>query len=249
MDSGLPPRNLGLSALSRDTGISVATIKFYLREGLLPPGEKIGPRQAIYGEEHRRRLRLIRVLVDIRGLSLKETRALIRAIDSCGDNPHLALGLAIGALEMPAEDDTSDADSLRSAISAHSRAHADDPDLAAADELFDAVGWQIHRGSANARTLGAVMTSLRRMHPDIDPVDMLRPYAESMRPIVAAEMDSDADIDSDLRRIERAVVVTMLVDAALTPLRHLAQEDESRIRFGGGEPDYPTNAGGATTGS
>lgn len=282
MRSGLPARSRGLSALSRDTAVSVATIKFYLREGLLPPGEKIGPRQAIYGEEHRHRLRLIRTLVEIRGLSLKQTRSVLRAIDSCGDDTHLAFGLAIGAIEIPAETSgaagraeiagAAEADgaaeraaaagttgsteatgttehtgaaAVRSAIAARSAAHAADPDLAAADELFDVLGWKIHRGSANARALGAVMTSLRRLHPKLDPVQLLRPYGEALRPIVAAEMDPGEGLGTDLRRIERAVGITLLVDAALTPLRQLAQEDESRLRFAPPGTAYPTNAGSA----
>lgn len=267
MRSGLPARSRGLSALSRDTAVSVATIKFYLREGLLPPGEKIGPRQAIYGEEHRHRLRLIRTLVEIRGLSLKQTRSILRAIDSCGDDAHLAFGLAIGAIEIPAETagsagsaeragttgsaeatgtaEHTDTAAVRSAIAVRSAAHAADPDLAAADELFDVLGWKIHRGSANARALGAVMTSLRRLHPKLDPVQLLRPYGEALRPIVAAEMDPGEGLGTDLHRIERAVGITLLVDAALTPLRQLAQEDESRLRFAPPGTAYPTNAGSA----
>ena len=35
-----------MAELSRRTGVPVPTIKYYLREGLLPPGERTSPNQA-----------------------------------------------------------------------------------------------------------------------------------------------------------------------------------------------------------
>lgn len=37
-----------ISELSDVTGVSVATIKYYLREELVPPGERTAPNQADY---------------------------------------------------------------------------------------------------------------------------------------------------------------------------------------------------------
>ncbi|GMA88788.1 hypothetical protein GCM10025868_40380 [Angustibacter aerolatus] len=45
----------------------VATVKYYLREGLLPPGTPTSRTQAQYDEEHVRRLRLVRALLDVGG--------------------------------------------------------------------------------------------------------------------------------------------------------------------------------------
>src|SRR5256886_17599843 len=44
-----------ISDLSRQTGVPTATIKFYLREHLLPPGAMTARNQADYGSEHLRR--------------------------------------------------------------------------------------------------------------------------------------------------------------------------------------------------
>ncbi len=68
--------------LSTRSGVSVPTIKYYLREGLLPPGELTSPNQATYGETHVRRLRLIRALVDIGGLSITAVRQVLTAADA-----------------------------------------------------------------------------------------------------------------------------------------------------------------------
>ncbi|MDN6137018.1 MAG: MerR family transcriptional regulator [Corynebacterium sp.] len=39
-----------MAELSRITGVSVSTIKYYVREGLLAPGEAISKNQALYGQ-------------------------------------------------------------------------------------------------------------------------------------------------------------------------------------------------------
>src|SRR2546430_15817976 len=45
-----------ISDLSRQTGVPTATIKFYLREHLLPPGAMTARNQADYGSGHLRRV-------------------------------------------------------------------------------------------------------------------------------------------------------------------------------------------------
>jgi hypothetical protein len=63
-----------MAQLSSVAGIPIGTIKFYQREGLLPPGERTSPNQADYDERHVRRLRLIRGLIDVGRLSIVEAR-------------------------------------------------------------------------------------------------------------------------------------------------------------------------------
>ena len=53
-----------LAELCAATGVPSATVKYYLREGLLPAGEWVSATRAEYGPEHVERLRLIRALVD-----------------------------------------------------------------------------------------------------------------------------------------------------------------------------------------
>jgi DNA-binding transcriptional MerR regulator len=50
-----------IDALAHETGLTVDTIRYYQRQGLLPPGEREG-RHRIYGPEHVRRLRRIKEL-------------------------------------------------------------------------------------------------------------------------------------------------------------------------------------------
>ena len=51
-----------LSELADATGTSAASIKYYLREGLLPAGRRVTATRADYGERHVERLHLIRTL-------------------------------------------------------------------------------------------------------------------------------------------------------------------------------------------
>ena len=59
-----------ISELSEASGVPVATLKYYLREGLLPPGESLGATRADYSEDHLRRVRLVRALVDAVGADI-----------------------------------------------------------------------------------------------------------------------------------------------------------------------------------
>lgn len=66
-----------ISDLSRHSDVPISTIKFYIREGLLPTGEHTHRNQARYGEEHLERLELISALRDVAGLSLPVVREVL----------------------------------------------------------------------------------------------------------------------------------------------------------------------------
>ena len=59
-----------ISELSRTSDVPVATIKYYLRERLLPEGRRTSATQAQYDDSHLARLRLIRALLGPGGLSV-----------------------------------------------------------------------------------------------------------------------------------------------------------------------------------
>jgi DNA-binding transcriptional MerR regulator len=82
-----------LGELSGATGATPASIKFYLREGLLQPGESINPTRASYGEDHARRLRLIQGLRTVVGLGLGDIRRIIDAAEGADASPGQRLAL------------------------------------------------------------------------------------------------------------------------------------------------------------
>ncbi|MET9031185.1 MerR family transcriptional regulator [Nocardia sp. NPDC004168] len=73
-----------IGELSRRSGISVPTIKFSLRQGLLPSGELTSSNQAACSNAHLHRLRLIRALVDLAGLSVARAQEVLGSLDSEG---------------------------------------------------------------------------------------------------------------------------------------------------------------------
>ena len=103
-----------ISELSRVSGVPVATIKFYLREGLVPEGVRTSPNQAQYDDAHVQRLRLVRALVGVGGLSLAATKNVLGQIDEPTGLTLDLLGTAHQAVapDLPGEVDLAPAVSL-----------------------------------------------------------------------------------------------------------------------------------------
>jgi len=76
-----------LNELSARSGVSAASIKYYLREGLLRPGEAVTATRARYDASHLRRLELIQALRQIVGLGIEQIRAIVSLAD--GGAPRL----------------------------------------------------------------------------------------------------------------------------------------------------------------
>ncbi|MCE3553291.1 MerR family transcriptional regulator [Pseudonocardia sp. RS11V-5] len=210
-----------MAELSRATGVPVATIKYYLREGLLPRGEvTTSPNQAQYGEEHVRRLTLVRSLVEVGGLSIAAVRAVLGAIDDPAVPLHDTLGLTIDAADAPAP-------------------AVDDPLHAAAAERIDAIvaerGWRLSPDPPARRAAIDALATMHRVTGDrlagLAPV-----YAEAAERIAEADLDTVTAVEAPETRVETALVGTVLGERLLAALRRLAQEHVSAQRF----PPPPT---------
>jgi DNA-binding transcriptional MerR regulator len=70
-----PERPMRIDDLAHESGLTVDTIRYYQREGLLPPGEREG-RHRVYGPEHLRRLTRIKEL-QARRFSIAAIRAFV----------------------------------------------------------------------------------------------------------------------------------------------------------------------------
>ncbi|OLT16545.1 hypothetical protein BJF78_14095 [Pseudonocardia sp. CNS-139] len=200
-----------MAELSGRTGVPIPTIKFYLREGLLPPGERTSPNQAQYGEEHARRLKLIRALVDVGGLSIVASRAVLGYLDALDAGSLETLGKVQYAVSRRRERDV----------------EPDEAWLAAEQQVADLLerhDWTI-RGDNPARTsLAEVIATLLRLGQD-DVLGLLDRYAEAAHALAAAEVDAVWRRPSVEDRAEGVVMFAVLADALLASLRRLAQED------------------------
>ncbi len=199
-----------ISGLSAASGVSVATIKYYLREGLLPPGERTSATQASYDETHLARLRLVRALIDVAGLSVAATRQVIDCLDAPG--LHDALGAAQHVLPPAVDADA-------------------DLDLAAAREVVASRGWAVHEKSAAFRQLASALRATHEVGLDMTP-ERLDAYGRAAE--VAAEFDV-ASVPTGSREdaVAHAVIGTVLFEPVLLAMRRLAQQSASARRFSG----------------
>jgi DNA-binding transcriptional MerR regulator len=214
-----------MAELSRTTGVPVATIKFYLREGLLPRGAiTTSPNQAEYGEAHVRRLRLVRSLVDVGGLSIAAVRATLAAVDDPAVSVHDVMGMTIAASDPTTTPQPDDA-ARREAV-------------ARIDALFARRGWHPHPGDhARQAAVDCLATMIRVAGERLSSV--LEPYADAVETIAEADLDTISALSDPEERVETALVGTVLGDRLLGALRRVAQEQVSARRFTPGTPPHP----------
>ncbi|NBE54978.1 MerR family transcriptional regulator [Streptomyces boluensis] len=205
--------------LSRRTGVPVPTIKYYVREGLLPPGELTSPNQAHYDDTHERRLRLIRALLDVGGLKVAAIAEVLKAVDDPEQPLHKVLGAAADRLG-PQYGESDDAEEIEA--------------LAVVREFVQRRDWHIDADSPAAVDLAHALATLERIgHGAFK--ELLDAYAD------AAELVASADIDYVDRRVtvedlvESTVIGTVLGEAVFNALRRLAHVDGSARRFGNPE--------------
>ena len=201
-----------ISELARRADVPVATVKFYLREGLLPSGQATGATRAVYDQEHVRRLRLIRALVDVGGLSLADVRRVLDAVEDETAPLHDVLGTVQAALAQPGPEP-----------SEQSRARV--------DGLVATLGWQVREESTNRDTLARALDALEDVGEPLSD-EALADYAHALAGIAALEVPT-IDVASHEVAVRQVVVRTVLIDPVLLTLRRMAHEDFSpRSRSG-----------------
>ncbi|OUD80817.1 MerR family regulatory protein [Clavibacter michiganensis subsp. michiganensis] len=70
-----------ITELAETTGVPPATVKYYVREGLLPAGTRVRDNRTDYDDEHARRIRLIRALIDVGRLPVARAREVLAVLD------------------------------------------------------------------------------------------------------------------------------------------------------------------------
>ncbi|MGP3534980.1 MerR family transcriptional regulator [Microbacterium sp. RD1] len=199
-----------ISELSAEAGVPVATIKYYLREKLLPEGLRTSPTQAAYGAVHVQRLRVIRALVES-GVSIAETRKVIAALNAPPSSPYELLAVAHAAVAPEVEEGI---------------------DTSAALDLFVRLGGNLERYDATqlavlARALRTVERSGFSLPPEV-----LDAYVVAARQIAEAET---AGIPTESRdSVVRYVVLgTVMAEPVILALRRMAEQVVAAEHFGG----------------
>jgi DNA-binding transcriptional MerR regulator len=210
-----------ISELSDRSGLTVQTIKFYLREGLLPKGTATSATRADYDDRHLRRLRLIRALREVGDLPVAAITRIVNALD----DEKISLRDLVGTAQH--------------ALGPHVPPNADGPAWRAAkqdvDSLVAELGWRAGPDAPARDLLAQTFVALRGLGFPIV-LSELRPYIDAAAAISAHEAGQlTADAPRE-RALLGTLVTTVLYEQVLIALHRLAQEDAAARRFGDGDP-------------
>ncbi|MFE9441325.1 MerR family transcriptional regulator [Streptomyces sp. NPDC006602] len=212
-----------LAELSARSGVSTATIKYYLREGLLHPGRRVTATQAEYDEGHLRRLRLVRALIQVGGIPVASAREVLAALQDGDLDRNERLGSAVWALPHgPAPDDDDPATEVGRRT---------------ADALLDRLDWSYRPASeaSAAPAYGMLVTAIATLSRLGYPCSVrdLEPYGRAVERMAVTDLDLVERYGTPEEQVEAAVALTVLYEPVLLSLRRLAQAEESGRRFGG----------------
>lgn len=207
-----------IGELSRRSGVSIPTIKFYLREGLLPAGAATASNQADYDDAHVRRLGLIRALIDVGRLSVAKAREVLAAVGADQISPLDLLGAAQHAVirAAPADPDSPAIRDARDEVTA----------------VLDRRGWKYYGGSPALDQAAEAVRVFHALGQD-DLLSLLDTYAEAAALVAAREVAAVVARQDADRVVEGVVIGTVLGEALLNALRLLAQQDASTRLLGG----------------
>jgi DNA-binding transcriptional MerR regulator len=224
-----------VSELSDRSGLPVQTIKYYIREGLLPKGAVTAATRAEYDDGHLERLRLIRALREVGDLPIASVKRVIGAVDDEAVGLHDLLGTAACALSPVTEP------------------QPEDPGWRAAREDVDAIvtelGWRVTRDAPTRDLLARAFLALRRLGLPIVWTG-LRPYIEAATIIAEHEIGAVPAEGERGRAVQTAVATNVPYEQVLLALRRMAHEDASARRFGdAGRDRAPASDGDASPGT
>ena len=189
-----------ISEVARQAGIPVATVKYYLREGLVHEGELTSATQARYDDTHVARLRLVRSLLGPGGLSIARARDVLAAIDTPPPDTYDLLGVAAAAVRRPTQ------------VRPHPHVHV----------LMERWGWPVHeKDCAEHQVLADALEALDGAGFDV-PEGVLDTYARAMDDVARVELDH-VPRDSVAAAVRYVVLGVVLQEPVLLALRRLAE--------------------------
>lgn len=212
-----------MAELSARTGVAAPTIRYYIREGLVPPGELTSPNQAVYDESHVRALRLTRALIGVGGLAVEQARKVLAHLAEKEGDAYGVLGSTQYALT-PAPVPRDDEASRRAAERV--------------DALIAAHGWDVRADNPARATLAEALVALDALGSTAV-TDMLDTYATAAERLAHDEVARLLETAADESRVVGVIAFDVLGDRVLSALRRLAQEHVVATRL---------NAGGRGTG-
>jgi DNA-binding transcriptional MerR regulator len=213
-----------VSELAARAGLSTASIKFYLRQGLLRTGDPRAEKKAYYDQGHLRRLVLIRSLRELAELSVEQVKKLTQTLDRGRGKTFELVAAAVDALATPRLPRTAQA--TRALATVRAQVH----------HKLELRGLTVRKGSATLDSLAQALLGLRAFQPALD-IDVLDPYLDHIVPLAQAEFAANearmvsslagprANFDaSPESALIGALVGTVLFEPLIVALRRIAHE-------------------------
>jgi DNA-binding transcriptional MerR regulator len=195
-----------IAELADAAGVAPATVKYYVREGLVPAGIRVSDNRTDYDDEHARRVRLVRALIDVGGLPVARAREVLAVLDDDARQVRDVFAVAQDALTPgPPPQDPPPADAL-----------------ARVDAVTHEAGWCVLEGHAGRAQAARAVDAFERSGHRVEDAYLAR-YAE------AAGIQADADLAAVRGRPDRTamaelmVVGTVLGDHLAAGFRRIAQ--------------------------
>lgn len=207
-----------ISELSQRTGVSVATLKYYLREGLVPAGAPLSATRADYGESHVERVRLVRSLIDVAGLSIERVREVVQALSDPPTSRHGLLGIAHAVLRSSSAGVTVTDARVRQV----------------SEGLIDGLGWRIGDDSVARAQLGAALARAGADGLEISE-ETFAVYARAALLMADQDVRDELGVRSASEALRYVILGNVLSDPVVIGLRRLAQEHVSAGKFAGDE--------------
>ena len=203
-----------ISEVAKRGGATVSTVKYYLREGLVPEGERLSPNQTAYDESHVRRVRLVRALLETGGLSIAASKRVLSTIDADSTQLPHAFEAAQHALGVGGASTAAASADARRRIS----------------ELADGRSWRTSNDNPGFDVAARVLDGLAAI--GFEPSDdYLAAYASAATSMARADLSALLTRDDPDLTAELMIVGTVLGDALAAGLRRLAQQDATAEFF------------------
>lgn len=211
---------LTVSQLVRQSQTPLSTIKFYLREELLSPGDLEAAHRAFYGEAHVQRLRLIQVLREVGHLSIPAIRDICRLLDGKGSRDWArVIAHVIDAL------------GRRESLPHHPQASGARREVL---RMLATRRIQVRRNSRAVADLADALVGLRRtLGPDLS-ADAFIPYLDAMCALARRDFEANRHLLTGAASAAvGATFATVLWEPVLLLLRRIAHEHVVMHAFDG----------------
>ena len=197
-----------VSELAEQADVPLATVKYYLREGLLPGGQVTGPRRAEYDESHVRRLRLLRLLREVGNVPVTNLRLIMDALDDETLPIHDVMALTADVISAGPEPGEQEPEALETV-----------------DAVIAAMGWDgLRPESVDRLRLASLVTMLRGPGMLGADVEVLTYYARLADQLAKTEISLIDPTRERTKLLEDMVTGSVVYGQVFALLRQMGHE-------------------------